>query len=168
MSKIINSINYINEWLGRIISLFVIVIMLIIVYEVIMRRVFNSPTIWVHELSLYVFGTMWVLAGGYILKNKAMVNMDLFYGRLSVKRKALIDVSTTIFALIFCSALLWKSIGMASSSIKWLEMSDTIWHVPVYPVKLMIPIGTSLLILQIIADFIRNLFVITGVTKIER
>jgi len=159
IAKITSFIDLINEWAGRIVSLWVIILMGIIVYEVFMRRLLNSPTIWVHELSLYIFGAMWVLAGGYALKHNAMVNMDLFYGRLSEKRKALIDLITIIAALIFCAVLLWKSAGMAWSSIEWREMSDTIWHVPLYPIRLTVPIGTALLLVQVISKFMKDLII---------
>lgn len=133
-----------------------------------MRYVLNKPTIWVHELSLYVFGAMWVLAGGYALKYKAMVNMDLFYGRLSVKRKALVDLATFIITLIFCAVLIWKSGDSAWTSVKWQETSDTIWHVPLYPVRLLIPLGAVLLLVQALSNFIKDLFTATGRAEFER
>jgi TRAP-type mannitol/chloroaromatic compound transport system permease small subunit len=168
IKKITRIIDQVNEWIGKFIGLWVLLLIGIIVYEVVMRRVFNSPTIWVHELSLYVFGTMWVLGGGYTLRHRAMVNMDMLYNRFSPKKKAVIDIITVVIALTYCSVLLWKSGTSALNSIKWLETSKTIWDVPLYPIRAIIPIGAVLLIIQIISNLLKDILILTGMKEIER
>ncbi len=108
MKKALRFIDRINEYTGKAVSFLLLFLIAIVTYEVIARYVFKSPTIWVHELSAMLFGAYIVLAGGYIHYLKAHVAMDIFYNRLSVRKKALLDVITFVFIFMFCLALIWK------------------------------------------------------------
>lgn len=168
MLRLFHTIDRINEWVGKFVSLWIAAMTGIVVYEVIMRYIFNKPTIWVHELSLYIFGVMWILAGGYTLYGKRMVNMDVFYGRFSAKGQAIFDLCTFIFAIIFCVVLLWKSGADGWLSLKHLDTSGTAWDVPFYPVRLALPAGALLLLIQVLSKFIKDLYLITGRNTVER
>lgn len=150
-------IDNISEWTVRIIGFVIPLIVVLIGYEVVMRYIFNQPTIWVHELSLLLWGSLFMLAGAYILLHGGHVNMDLVYARLSPRKRAIIDLVTSLLFFFFCGVLLWKGWIMASKSLAILEHSGSFWNPPVYLVKLTIPLGAFLLILQGIAKFVRDL-----------
>jgi len=168
MKRVIRIVDNINEWVGRVVSLWVVVLIVIILFEITMRHVFNSPTIWVHETSIYVFGTMWIICGGYSALKERMVNMDAIYSRFSQRTKSIIDICTFVFALLFCVVLIWKSGDTALDSIKFNEMSETAWRVPYWPIRTMLPVGGILLLIQIISKFVKDIYIVRGRNALER
>lgn len=156
-------IDRISEWSGKSVSFLVIAIMGITVWEVVLRYVFNAPTIWAFDAAYLIFGAYGVLGGAYTLYLKGHVNVDILYGRLPLRARAIVDVVTSTFFFFFCGLLLWKGGVMAWDSLKIMEHASSAWSPPVYPIKLTIPIGASLLLLQGMAKFIRDLIVaVTG------
>jgi TRAP-type mannitol/chloroaromatic compound transport system permease small subunit len=157
MEPLLLLIDRLNERVGRIVAFFVLAMVGFIVYEVICRYLFNRPTMWVHETSELIFGAYFLLGGGYSLLRKQHVNVDIFVKDLKGKNKLLIELFSSFLIFVFCGMLLWKGGEMAWDSLKILEYSQTIWGPPIYPVKLTIPIGALFLLLQAIAQFLRNL-----------
>jgi TRAP-type mannitol/chloroaromatic compound transport system permease small subunit len=162
MRYFLHAIDTINDWVARVVSLWIIALIGVILFEIIMRYEFRMPTIWAHETSVYLFGAMWILVGGCALLRKRMVNMDIFYMRLSPRGKAIMDCCTFVLSFLFTTVLLWKSWELAWNSLLWQEHSETVWRVPYYPFRLMLPLGAFLLLLQLIAKFIRDLGTATG------
>jgi len=163
LASIVNGIDALSNWSGKIISYFIVVIVVVLLYEVVARYWFNSPTIWAHESSLLLFGIYAVMLGAYAHFYGAHVNMDLFYTRWSLRTRAIVDVCTFFIFLFWCGALIWFGTAFAIRSVQFLEHSTTAWGPPIWEIKLMIPLGTFLLVLQGVAKFIRDLNIaITG------
>ena len=160
-------IDSISEWTGKIVSFLVIVIIGVTIWEVILRYVFNAPTIWAFDAAYLIFGAYGVLGGAYTLNLKGHVNVDILYGRFPLRVRAVFDLATSIFFFLFCGLLLWKGGEMAWSSLKIMERGSSAWNPPVYPIKLTIPIGAFLLLLQGIAKFIRDLIIATTGKELE-
>lgn len=83
--------------------------------------------------------------------------MDIFYNRFPPRMKAIVDVVTTVFFFVVCGSLLWKGGVMGWTSLMLLERSTSVWHPPLYPLKLTMPIAAFLILLQGLAKFIRDL-----------
>lgn len=147
-----------NDRLGKIVGFFVYPIMLILVYEVVMRYAFNSPTIWAHETSCMLYGAHFVLGGAYALRHDAFVNVEVLYMRFSKRTRAILDLFTWTMFYLYVGALLWKSIPWAWESLSVLEYSESPWGPPIWPVKLTIPIGSFLMLLQGMTKTIRDAF----------
>jgi TRAP-type mannitol/chloroaromatic compound transport system permease small subunit len=158
-------IDNFNEWVGKIFGLIIIPIVGIIVFEVIMRYAFNAPTIWVNELSWYLFGAMFLFGGAYASKTKSHVNVDILLIHISPKAKAILNLITYWFAFLFLVIVIWKGAQIAALSIEANEHSHTIWGPPVWGVKLMVPIGAFLMLVQTLAWYIRDIY--TAVTGEE-
>lgn len=156
MSRVLHFIDLLSEWIGKASAFLVLALSFVIGYEVVARYLFNRPTIWAHELSAMVFGAYIVLGGAYLLSAGRHVNMDLIYGIFSPRKRALIDIITFWFFAIFCVALVWKGGDTAWHSISIREQARTTWSPPLYPIRLVLPIGAFLLLLQGVAKFIRD------------
>ena len=156
MSRILHFVDLLSKWIGKASAFLVLALSFVVGYEVVARYIFNSPTIWAHELSAMIFGAYIILGGAYILSTNGHVNMDLIYGCLSPRKKAFIDIITVWFFALFCVALVWKGGDTAWYSLKTGEQARTTWGPPLYPIKLVLPIGASLLLLQGIAKFVRD------------
>lgn len=160
VSSLLHFIDTISKWTGRVVSFLIIALTLLICFEVIARYLFNHPTIWAQESSGMLIGAYTIFGGAYTLYTGGHVNMDVVYARLSPKRQALIDVITFWFFLLFCVALLWMGGDSAWRALRNLEHSGSIWNPPIYPFKLVLPVGAFLLLLQGLAKFIRDVITI--------
>ena len=162
MRKILHTIDAINERAGAISSWFLLFLIAVILYEVIARYVFNSPTKWAWDVNAQLLALFTVMAGGYVLYHKGHIRSDLFYARWSARRRASIDLITSFLPLFFCAAAVITSVKQAVSSVALREHSITILSPPLYPLRIVVAIGALLFLLQVIAEMIQNLLVVTG------
>ena len=157
LNAILGLVDKINDWTGRVLSFGVLGIFVLVLTEVIRRYFFNSPTVWGNELTQMLFGLYVILSGGHILRWGGHVNVDILYSRFSTRGKAAVDIITFALFFMFCGMLLWYGGSLAWESLTTLEHSQSAWNPPTYPIKLMIPLGALLLLLQGFAKLIRDI-----------
>jgi len=153
----LDRIDKVNAWMGRIVSFMIPIVIGITVYEVVMRYVFNSPTIWVHETSDHLFAFSFLLGGAYTFSQGGHVKVDVFYNHFSERNKAILDICTSFFFFLFVGLLLWKGGEMAWESVRLLERSQTPWGPYVFQVYLAVPTAAFLLFLQGLAFLMRDI-----------
>jgi len=89
--------------------------------------------------------------------------MDLIYTRFSLRKRAFLDIIGFLFFFSFCGVLLWYGSRYAWTSLIRLEPCNTPFRAPLYPIKLAIPLGALLILLQELANLWRNVYIaITG------
>ena len=160
----LKSVDGINEYVGRWVSCLGAVMTGIMVFEVVARYVFQSPTIWAMEVNQALLCAYTALAGGHILLHESHVNVEIVYGSMSVRKQALTDLVTSVFSFAFIGTLVWTGYASAMEAYEYEEVSLSLFAMPQFPVKVVIPIGSALLFLQLTAKFIRDLrILITGV-----
>jgi len=159
---LLKSIDAVNDWVGRIVSLFILLIFLILMLEIFARYLFNAPSVWANELAQMLFGAFVVLSGGHLLWRGGHVGVDILYSRLSPKKKAMLDVITSVLFFAFCVMMVYFGGSLAWESLARWEHSQSAWNPPLYPVKLTIPVGAILLLLQGTAKLIRDILILTG------
>jgi TRAP-type mannitol/chloroaromatic compound transport system permease small subunit len=162
LTAFLDFVDTLNDWVGKVLWFGIIIMTIVVLSEVIRRYFFNAPTVWGNELTQLVFAVYVVLSGGHILRWKGHVNVDILYNHFSTRNKAIIDTFTFILFLLFCGMMLVYGSSLAWESLSMLERSDSAWRPPLYPVKMMIPLGALLLLLQGIAKLIRDILTITG------
>lgn len=102
LNAVLEAIDKISEITGKCASWLMIVVTLIILYEVIMRTVFGTPTIWAFELSIMLWGTYFVSVMAWTHKEGGHIAVDVIYNRFSTRMKAILDVT---FCLLLCFTL---------------------------------------------------------------
>jgi TRAP-type mannitol/chloroaromatic compound transport system permease small subunit len=163
LKKFLHGIDRLNYWVARIVSWSVVVIIAATVYEVIMRYIFNSPTIWVFEFNYLLHGPYFLLLGAYTFAINGHVNVDVFYGRFKPRVKAIIDLFTMPLFFFFIGMMFIYGGQFFLNSFSFRENLSSAWAPPVYPVKIIIPLAAALIMLQGIAKYIRCLHLaITG------
>ncbi len=163
MKKLLKIIDGISEWSGRLFAYLLWPGVAVLVYEVAARYVFNAPTIWAHGTTQRIFAVYYFICGAYISLHRSHIRMDILYDRFALRKRAVLDIIGFLFFLTFCGVLLWYGSRYAWSSLIRLEPCNTPFRAPLYPIKLMIPIGSLLIILQELAHLWRNIYiVITG------
>jgi len=144
----IRFVENLSDRVGKVFGFLIYPIMLVLVYEVTMRYLFNSPTIWAHETSCMLYGTHFVMGGAYALRHDAFVNVEVLYMRFSKRKKAIVDLITWTMFYLFVGVLVWKGLPWAWSSFSVREFSDSTWGPYIWPVKFTIPIAAFLMLLQ--------------------
>ena len=163
MKKILSIIDAISIWSGKVAGWLVLFVVGFIIYEILMRYVFHLPTLWVSESMVFGSGMIYVLGAAWALQDYRHVKIDLIYGRLTPRQRAVIDSFTFIFFFFYMIVFLWATTEYARRSVSVLETSGSAWDPPVYPIKLALAAGVLLLLLQGIAKFIRDLhFAVKG------
>ena len=160
----LKSVDVINEYVGRWVSYLGAVMTGIMMFEVVARYVFQSPTIWAMEVNQALLCAYTALAGGHILLYGSHVNVEIVYGLMSVRKRALTDLVTSVFSFAFIGTLVWTSYESAMEAWEYWEVSLSLFAMPQFPVRVVIPIGSALLFLQLTAKFIRDVrILVTGI-----
>jgi len=163
MRCVLGGVDTVSEWSGKVIAMLIFPMIGVLLWEITLRYVFNAPTIWAHELSQHLFGSYSVLAGAYVLLRFQHVRVDVIYERFSPRGRAILDSVTHLMFFLFVGVLLVEGVQMAWCSVEIREFSNTPWAPPLYPLKLTVPIGAFLILIQGLAHFIRVLnMAITG------
>lgn len=152
-----NCIDRINDTVGTIISYLIVIVGLFVVYEVIRRYVFNSPTLWVWDLNIQLAGLMCIFGGGYALLYETHVSIDIFVERLPDRITLLIKLILYFFFFFAISILVWKGTTQAWHSFIIKEHYTSLWSPPLYPLRMAIPIGALLFLFQGLSNFIKDL-----------
>jgi len=163
MKVFVKVIEGMSEWTGKVSGFLIYPGLILILYEIVARYVFKDPTTWVHDVNQQLFAFLYIIGGAYVLRYKSHISMDLIYGRLNLRKKAIIGIIVFPFLFAFCGALLWHGSLFASESLRILELTGTTSHLPIYFIKLAIPLAAFLIMLQALLDFVRNFIIaITG------
>ncbi|MBZ9706295.1 TRAP transporter small permease subunit [Mesorhizobium sp. ESP7-2] len=153
------------DWLvrvtGELVAYWAVLAVIAYYYEVVARYVFNSPTNWVHESMFLMFGIQYMLAGAYAYRDETHVRVDIVYSHLSERGRAICDIITSAFFFLFTGTMLVTGWRFASDAMAVGERSFTEWGIQYWPVKLAIPIGAALLLLQGLSRLMRDIAIAT-------
>ncbi len=121
-----------------------------------------TTNLWL-ELQWYLFAAVFLLGAAYTLRADAHVRVDVLYGRLSRRRKAWIDLAGAFLMLIpFCVLMLWTSVGYVAAAWRVWEVSPDPGGLPRVPVKVLIPVGFVLLLVQSVSFVVKRVAVLRG------
>lgn len=152
----LNGMDQISEWTGRIFVWLVIPLTVIVVFEVISRRFFDTPHIWATEVTDFIYGPHFMLAAAYTLLYKAHVRIDVIYERFSPRTRGILDIITyMVFFFPFCFIVLYQGVIFAYTSWSIGETSESAALTVVPLVKTVIPVSIGLLLIQGLATYIR-------------
>ena len=147
------------KYSGYLASALFITIGFIVSYEVIMRYLFNSPTIWVNEVSRFLQIWATYLALTYSFHKNDFIRITVVYDRLNENGKKILDFISFIFILIFSSFVVYYGWLIAYDSLKVGRTSSTILDVPSFLTELAIPLCFAFLVLRVLLEaikYIRN------------
>lgn len=157
MIKTIHAIEGLSQWVGKAFGWCILILTLSVAYEVFVRYVLNSPTVWAFDMMVQMYGALFLMSGAYALAQDAHVRGDVLYRLFSVRWQARLDfVLYILFFFPGMFALFWYGWEIASDSWRWKEVS---WNSPariqIYFFKTLIPVAGGLLMLQGFAEIMR-------------
>lgn len=162
MKSFCRFIDSLNERVGRISGWLIIPLTAFVTYDVILRYIFNRPTIWAWDINIQLLGALVVLGGGYALLHDAHIGVDALVIHLSARRRAIVDLITSAFFFFGIGVLLWKAALDAWFSVEIGEVYSSVFSPPIYPFKILMVIGILLLLLQGVTKFIRDFITATS------
>ncbi len=159
-----NKIDLINEYVGRGVSWATLLLVVVTFTDVVMRYFFNTSYVFTQELEWHIFAFIFLMGAGYTLKKDGHVRVEVFYGRLSNKGKAWINLIGVIFFLIPSCALFIKTgIPFMVKSFNVMEGSPDPGGIPYrFILKGCIPAGYALILIQGISLGITSLLGVMG------
>lgn len=153
---LIKIIDAINESVGRVVSCVAAVFALLILFDVVMRYVFHTPTRWGFDLTKQLYGFYFIMLGGYALRHKAHVKVDLLIERFTPTVRRWVEIlGYPLFFFPFSWIFLVKSYEFASRSLTQGETTYGAVQLPVYPLKIAMSIAALLLFIQGISEFLK-------------
>jgi len=156
-TRLTDKLEWINIRIGEFVAYWAVISVFVYYYEVIARYVFNSPTNWVHESMFLMYGMQYMLCGAYAYREDQHVRVDVFYSKFSPRGKAIADIVTSVFFFIFIGTMLWTGTRFAMDAINNREVSFTEWGIQYWPVKLALPVGAALMLLQGLSKLIKDI-----------
>ena len=146
MTRILHFIESLSAWTGKAFAWCILVLTLSTCYEVFVRYALNAPTVWAFDMSVQMYGALFMMAGAYALSQDAHVRGDVIYRLMPIKAQATIDlVLYIIFFMPGVFALTYYGFGFAADSWFYKEVS---WSSPsriqIYFFKSLIPIAGGL------------------------
>lgn len=162
MTRILHFIDSLSAWFGKAFAWCIVILTFSTCYEVFVRYVLNAPTVWAFDMSVQMYGALFMMCGAYALSQGAHVRGDVLYRLLRKKTQAKIDlVLYILFLMPGATALIYYGYGFAADSWFYKEVS---WSSPariqIYFFKTLIPIAGVLILLQGIAEAVRCLICI--------
>jgi TRAP-type mannitol/chloroaromatic compound transport system permease small subunit len=162
LEQVLRIIALLNEWAGRLFSYLALWMMFSVTYEDVAPYIFNRPTVWSMEVNQYMLCGYIALTGGYVMLHGSHVTVDIVHERFGVRTRAFLDLLTSSALFSFIAVLIWTSGIVAREAWEYGEHSETLLALPLFPSKVVIPIGGVLLLLQGAAKFARDIRVVVS------
>ena len=162
MIHFIKYVDAFNYRIGRVAMYGIFVMMGILLWSSISKTFFN-PSLWTLEMAQFCMVGYYMLGGPYSIQMGSNVRMDLLYGEWDNHRKALVDAITLIFLFIYLIFMIWGGWESFMYSLSYGgERSSSIWRPYIWPIKLTMLFGLSIMLLQSISEFFKDILRIKG------
>jgi TRAP-type mannitol/chloroaromatic compound transport system permease small subunit len=157
MRRLINWIDHLSEWSGKLFAWFVVILVAVVCYEVFTRYALRAPTRWAYDIGIFLYGGMFFMAGAYALARNSHVRADVIYRLLRPRTQATLDL-VLYLVFFFPAAFFFVYSGYFFAARSW-QMGETSsaspFGIPVYHFKTLIPIAGVLLFIQGLAELAR-------------
>ena len=149
-------IDAISTWSGKAIAWLIVPMFVVLFYEVMIRKL-GHPTLWANDIATMCYGAHFFLAGAYTLKLQKHIRTDFLSRNWSLKTQVRMDLAQYLLRLpaghgdahLDELGVRVGVVGPAASS------SMTTWRPPAYWYKTVIPLSSTLILLQGIAEVLK-------------
>ena len=124
-------------------------------YEVILRYLFGSPTLWVNELTLWLGSIIFLLAGVYAMQRRSHIRITAVYDLLPARAKFVCDVCSTLVIVAYAAMMIFASYKIVWHTLITWERFGTFWNPPIpATIKPLVLIATALVAVQAVNNLI--------------
>jgi TRAP-type mannitol/chloroaromatic compound transport system permease small subunit len=161
--KLSGVIDDLNERVGRSMIWLVLIVVVISAGNAVFRFAFNMSSNALLEIQWYLFSAIFLLSAGYVLKKNEHIRIDVLFGRYTERTQNWIDVFGFL-AFLLPMGLLIGYLSWAVFTLAWTsgEMSSNPGGLIRWPVRLMVPVGFALLVLQGLSELVKRIAFLKG------
>jgi TRAP-type mannitol/chloroaromatic compound transport system permease small subunit len=166
--KLSGVIDRINEKLGFVTNLLVLLSVIVSAGNAMSRYAFNlSSNGWL-EVQWYMFAVVVMYGASYTLRRNEHVRVEIFYLMLSERAQLWLDlICTVLFLVPVCLLLAYLSWPFFRLSYETAEVSGNAGGLIRWPIKFVLPSGFVLLALQGVSEIIKRIAAIQGLAKVD-
>jgi len=166
MENLIRVIDIFSKAVGHAFAWCVLVLTASTCYEVFMRYVLNSPTVWAFDMSYMLYGALFMMSGAYALSRGSHVRGDFLYRKWAPRTQATVDL--VLYIVFFFPGVTALCLSGWAYGVESFRISERSVYspagMPIWQIKMIIPAAGALLFLQGIAEVLRCIVCIrTGV-----
>jgi TRAP-type C4-dicarboxylate transport system permease small subunit len=145
-------------WIAGAASFLFVIIVAISALEVGLRYGFQSPTIWVHELSVALAAAAFTIGGPIVHAHRRHISITYLLDRLGARARRWIAALNSLLTLICLGLLAWASSAQALQALRDIETSGTAlnWPTPVV-LKCLLALCCAWMLLQTFAHLANDL-----------
>lgn len=162
--KYVRLIDRISDYVGYLAASLIFFMGAVLMFDAFTRNVINMPVHWAIELTQFTLAAYYFMGGAISLKNDDHVRMDLFYGSLTTKAKARMDLATVGCLIFFLCVMLAGSISSLEYAIQTGERRFSIWNPSVIPIKSLMVACLVLMLLQAVSLVFKHIATLRGET----
>ena len=161
-SLFVRAVDAVNRTVGRFAMYLFFVMGAILLASTLSRVVAGVPINWVLEMSQFLLSAYYLLGGAYAMQLDQHVRMDLFYGRLDARKRAVTDAFTILFVIFYLVVLFGGGLSSTHYAISYGQKNYSAWSPPLWPIKTIMTIGILLMLLQCISQLIKDIAIWRG------
>lgn len=134
----------------------------LLLLSTVMRITLGIPINWVLEMSQFILSAYYLLGGAYSHQLDAHVRMDLFYGMMRPRTRAVTDAFTVVFVIFYLVVLFVGGWSSTEYAFTYGQKNYTAWAPVLWPIKVIMTAGIFLMLLQTIASFFKDVAIARG------
>ena len=153
-------------FIGRITMILILSLTCVMLYEVFLRYVFEAPTLWANELTLWIAGYVFLLSGLYAMQQRCHIRIFLLYDAVPRWLQHVFDIVSVVLIWFFAFFLIFGSFKQVfyTKFYKW-EMFGTAFDPPIpATIQPMILVMVALIAIQAAINLISD----WNLTDVER
>lgn len=158
MFRVLSAIDRISVFFGAVAVALLGLLVVDMMYEVVLRRVFNAPTLWAFDIAYMSNGAIFLLAAGFTLLHNEHIRIDFLSTRMPRKYQDAVNACAYLLMFWFLTYAVFGSIREFAIAFRTGELEPTSpWAPQIWPFYLAIMTGTCVFSLQCIAQFIKHI-----------
>jgi TRAP-type mannitol/chloroaromatic compound transport system permease small subunit len=162
LRSIVSMLDLPCRWVGLATAWLALPLIGCLVYEVVLRYIFNSPTMWAYDITYMLTGTMFMLGAAWTLGEDRHVRADFLFNIMSPRWQGALDGVMTL--CLFLPAIFFFTLATLDYAADSWARSERIitspWMPIIYPFKTVMPIAGVLLLIQGISELIKSVYAV--------
>jgi TRAP-type C4-dicarboxylate transport system permease small subunit len=143
-----NGLLRLVTWAARLGGLMILLVGLFVLYEVVCRYAFQSPTLWVMDYSIYF--VMWavLLGSAYTMRTRGHVLVDVVVKKISPANRRIVQIGIHSIILAFTLTITAAGLFSCIRAYQMKELTLSALYIPLYYPMSSIPVGFGLMTLE--------------------
>jgi len=156
MGGVLGAIERLVEWIGKGGAFLVLPATLLALMEVVLRYFFNAPTTWSNETGQFLFSGIFLLAAAYTLQTGGHVRVDIVHHYVPAIVRSLLLLLAYPIVAFYLAVFTWVTGERAVEAVSFLERLQSVWAPYVWPIYVLIPLASALMLLQLVCSLVRE------------